>query len=62
MTKEEKYKVINLMRELRIVNPNLISERIVNPNLISDGYGEFPDVYQLSESDLEKIAKLLKEF
>ena len=52
MTKEEKYKVINLMRELRIVNPNLIS----------DGYGEFPDVYQLSESDLEKIAKLLKEF
>lgn len=38
----------------------LSDQRLVNPPLIDDGYGEFPDVYKIGDSNLEKIKEKLK--
>lgn len=44
-------KVIEILKEFKLVNPVLVS----------DGHGQYPDVYKISESDLDEIEDELLE-
>lgn len=47
----------NLIKEIIEI---LSNQRLVNPPLDVDGHGEFPDVYKIGDSNLEKIKEKLK--
>lgn len=49
MSKEE---IIELLRDWKFINPNLVS----------DGYGEFPNGYKLTESNLRSLEQKIDEF
>ena len=51
MTTKDTLKVIDILRDFHIVNPDLVS----------DGYGEFPDVYKLTELQLTTLLDRLNE-
>jgi predicted DNA-binding transcriptional regulator AlpA len=49
MTKKE---ILELLRDWEFINPKLVS----------DGYGEFPNGYKLTESNLRSLEQRIDEF
>jgi len=46
--------LIKKLKEVKLYNPQDLK-------MVDNGHGEFPDVYALTQTGLEKIIKLIKE-